>query len=217
MIKAVIFDFDNTLANRQDYADYEFRLFVKEFFPHLDPNSIEFESIVQDLVIWDGFGNSNKGYVAQQIIDKYKVNLTQEEYKKWWIDHMLEYVSVYEDTIDVLEYLKSKYKLAILTNGAKKPQRGKVKLSGIEHYMDYVIASGEIGIAKPDVRIYQHVCNNLNIEPHEAVFIGDTFSTDLLGAYKVGMKPIWICADPHRKSNGSVQRIYSLSQLKDIL
>lgn len=217
MIKAIIFDFDNTLANRQDYADHEFRLFVKEHFPYLDENSIEFECVVQDMVNWDGFGNSNKTYLAKQLVEKYKIDFDVNTYKKWWVDHMLDYVSIYEDTIDVLEYLKPKYKLAILTNGGKKPQRGKVKLSGIESYMDYVIASGELHIHKPDTRIYQYVCEQLQIQPEEAIFIGDTFSTDLLGAYRVGMKPIWICADKYRKSNGSVQRIYSLSELKNIL
>lgn len=217
MIKAVIFDFDNTLANRQDYADYEFRLFVKEHFPHLDENSIEFECIVQDLINWDGFGNSSKVYLPQQLVDKYKINFDVSSYKKWWVDHMLEYVSIYDDTIEILEYLKPKYKLAILTNGKEKPQRGKIKLSGIEKYMDYVVASGELKIHKPDIRIYQHVCEKLQIKPEEAIFVGDTFSTDLLGAYNVGMKPIWICADPYRKSNGCIDRIYSLSELKNIL
>ncbi len=130
---------------------------------------------------------------------------------------MLEYVSIYDDTIEVLEYLKPKYKLAILTNGGTKPQRGKIQLSGIEPYFDYVVASGELKIAKPDVRIYQHVCDKLNILPEEAVFIGDTFSTDLLGAHNAGMKPIWICSDKYRKSNGCVDRIYSLAELKEIL
>ena len=217
MIKAVIFDFDGTLANRQNYAAREMRGFVKEFFPHLKEDSIDFETIVQDMLNFDGYGNTDKNVVAQLIAQKYKINIDGKTYRKWWLDHMLEYVCVFDDTFETLEYLKKKYKLAILTNGQEYVQRGKVRMSGVEPYMDYVVASGEIGIHKPDIRAFHHVCDKLNIKPEEAVFVGDIFSTDIIGAYKAGMKPIWIWTDPNRDTNFPITRIHSLKELKDIL
>ena len=217
MIKAVIFDFDGTLANRQDYATQELRKFAHICFPDLEEDSIEMECIVQDLINWDAFGNMNKTIIAKNLKKKYKSTFDENLFREWWLEHMVEYVSLFDDTIDVLEYLKPKYKLAILTNGDSKAQWGKVNLSGVDSYMDYIIASGDIGIHKPDIRIFQHVCQRLDVKPEECIFVGDTFSTDILGAYNAGMTPIWIWNDPNRISKFPVKRIYSLIELKEIL
>lgn len=215
-IKAIIFDFDGTLANRADYAGKELRTFAKQYFPELPDDSIELEGIVQDLITWDGFGFNRKTFVAEEFYKKHHIDGDPLKYNRWWLDNMLGYCSLFEDTIDTLEYLKDKYKLAIITNGESKEQHGKIDLTGINDYFDEILASYDIGIDKPDPRIFTYMCDKLGVKPEEAVYVGDTFSYDIVGSYKAGLTPVWMCTDPMRPCDANVTRISRISELKEL-
>lgn len=57
---------------------------------------------------------------------------------------------------------------------------------------DKPVFSSEIGIKKPDIKVYQIACKNLNVEPNQCIYVGDGSSNELTGAVKAGMKPIKI-------------------------
>src|SRR5581483_10571979 len=57
---------------------------------------------------------------------------------------------------------------------------------------DAEVFSSEVGLAKPDRRIYEHCCELLGVQPHEAVFVGDGANDELEGARRVGMGAILI-------------------------
>ena len=56
---------------------------------------------------------------------------------------------------------------------------------------DVFVASHEVGILKPDQRVYQLACRRLGVQPAEAIFVGDGGANELFGAAQVGMKPYW--------------------------
>jgi len=60
---------------------------------------------------------------------------------------------------------------------------------------DAEVFSSQVGLSKPDPRIYLHCCELLDIEPHEAVFVGDGANDELAGARRVGMDAILIQRD----------------------
>ncbi|MGO4544818.1 HAD family hydrolase [Paenibacillus sp. 2TAB23] len=100
---------------------------------------------------------------------------------------------VYEETFRVLEQLKGKYKLLLLTNGSPDLQREK--LAGVPEllpYFDHIIISGEFGQGKPAAAIFKHALERLDIEVDHGIMVGDKLTTDILGANTVGMTSVWI-------------------------
>lgn len=100
---------------------------------------------------------------------------------------------VYDETFRVLDALKGKYKLLLLTNGSPDLQREK--LAGVPEltpYFDHIIISGEYGEGKPAASIFRHAMERLGIEPEHGIMVGDKLTTDILGANTVGMTSVWV-------------------------
>ncbi|MBJ6363651.1 HAD family hydrolase [Paenibacillus sp. GCM10012307] len=124
---------------------------------------------------------------------------------------------VYDDTFHVLDELKDKYKLLLLTNGSPDLQREK--LSGVPEiapYFDHIIISGEFGRGKPDAGIFRHALEKLGIEPEEGLMVGDKLTTDVIGALGVGMDAVWI--NRHRISRSDeIVPTHEIDELKELL
>ena len=220
-IKAVIFDFDNTLGDRYEYCYQTYRCFLKTFLPEIDEKSILFESMLQDLVLFDEYGNvGDKDQILKNFERTYdvKIDMSGREFAKWWIEHQYLFTVLFPETMDTVIKLKEKYKIGILTNGAHLAQWGKIEKSGLMPYVDAIVVSEDAGVRKPDARIFEIMAQKLNLDCRECVYVGDTFSLDIVGAYNAGMKPIWIWPSERAKpSEFEVTRISRLSDLLEIL
>ena len=130
---------------------------------------------------------------------------------------------LYEDTIDVLAYLKSKkYKLGIIAN-QKKGLEDRLIEFGILEYFDLVIASEEVGVSKPDKEIFNIALSKTSCKPHECIMIGDRLDNDILPANQIGMKTIWVrqglakYQDIKLGMENANFIVSSLSEIEDIL
>jgi putative hydrolase of the HAD superfamily len=124
---------------------------------------------------------------------------------------------VYEETFRVLDELKSKYKLLLLTNGS--PDLQKEKLAGVPEiasYFDHIVISGEFGQGKPAVAIFNYALGLLEISADEGIMIGDKLTTDILGSGSIGMRNIWI--NHHGLQSGDeIVPAYEVTRLQEIL
>ena len=95
---------------------------------------------------------------------------------------------------EVLEVLTHRYKLAIIcnTNASGERIREILKSADIERYFDLVLVSSEVGLRKPDERIFRVALENLALQPDEVVMVGNRISADILGGNRVGMKTVLI-------------------------
>ncbi len=218
-IRAVIFDFDNTLGDRYRYSYDTYRYMLKTYLPDVEENSLLFESMLQDLALYDEYGNATpKDHVLKSFERRYNVKIDIDNFGKWWVEHQYLFTVLFPETMETVIKLKEKYKLGILTNGAHIAQWGKVEKSGLLPYMDAVIISGDVGITKPDARIFEMMADQLGVKCDQCVYVGDTFSCDIVGALNSGMKPIWIWpSERARPSDYEVTRISKLSDLLEIL
>ena len=92
---------------------------------------------------------------------------------------------------EVLEYLRPRYKMYILSNGFTELQARKMQSSGIEHYFDGVVLSEDIGVNKPHHAIFEHALRVAGITADRALMIGDNYEVDAKGAYGVGMDQVF--------------------------
>ncbi|RXZ81875.1 HAD family hydrolase [Paenibacillaceae bacterium] len=100
---------------------------------------------------------------------------------------------VYEETFRILDQLKGKYKLLLLTNGS--PDLQQEKLAGVPEiapYFDHIVISGQFGEGKPAASIFRHALSLLDIAPEEGVMVGDKLTTDIIGGNGAGLTTVWI-------------------------
>lgn len=112
---------------------------------------------------------------------------------KTFIEERIKHPYLYEDTYDVLNKLKEKYQLILLTNGAPSLQNLKLQITPeLVPYFDFIFISGDFGEGKPAAAIFNYVVETANIKIEEAVMVGDNLMTDILGSNRIGMKNVWI-------------------------
>ncbi len=100
---------------------------------------------------------------------------------------------IYKDTFAVLDALKGKYQLVLLTNGAPSLQNLKLEITPeIVPYFNHIIISGDFGIGKPDASIFEHVMEKAQVTKEDGIMVGDNLRTDILGSSRVGMRNVWI-------------------------
>jgi putative hydrolase of the HAD superfamily len=216
-IKAVFFDFDDTLGDREVYAyDCAKALLLTKIEIH-DP--VVFEAILQDWMLWDEKGNINKQHIVKMLKEKYQIDFTHEDFDALWDGSLWKYCVPFPDTRQTLDYLKPKYKLGIITNGPSQGQRNKLIQAGLDSYfnMDHVVVSGDYPYQKPDKRLFLQACSNLQVTPQESVYVGDIYPNDVLGSYLAGMTPIWLWTAGKRKQSTDILTIHKLSELKELL
>ena len=125
--------------------------------------------------------------------DILKINVTDDTIDRLsidYIDHLPNHNHLLEGTIEILEYLHSKYRLHIITNGFKEVQHKKMESSGILKYFDTITTSEDVGVKKPDKKIFEMALKNASAKVNESIMIGDNFEADILGAQAFGMPAI---------------------------
>lgn len=81
---------------------------------------------------------------------------------------------------------------------------------------DAVVTSRDCGARKPHPSIFEHTCRELNVAPREAVFVGDCWETDVVGALRAGLRPVWIRQNRPSRGlrRGLVFEVESIAQLE---
>lgn len=103
---------------------------------------------------------------------------------------------------DVLKMLSSKYKVALLSNTMSDQPKRLLRRDGLDKYFDLMICSSELGIRKPNPKIFKHVLDQLKVKPENTVHVGDSVEADMYGARDSGITGIWIKAPNQPVWNG---------------
>lgn len=90
--------------------------------------------------------------------------------------------------------------MGIITNGPTEHQKNKIEQLGMTRWIkpEHIFISEEMGIAKPDIRLFQQVQKNMNLDPDQTYYIGDSFHNDINGAKKAGWHAIWFNTRNHK-------------------
>jgi len=101
----------------------------------------------------------------------------------------------YPDTVAVLESLRGRMRLAVVTNGTEEHQRTKLDASGLTGLFDAVVTSGAVGASKPDPAIFRAALEAVGCDPRDAAMVGDNPLRDVAGAQQAGIRGIWMDRD----------------------
>ena len=126
---------------------------------------------------------------------------------------------VFPDVEAVLQDLRETCQLALVTNGAPDLQREKVQGADLTQYFRAIVISGEVGVGKPDPRIFSLALDALARNSSEAVMVGNSLARDIIGAQQAGIRGIWLNRSGIDCDEGVKPgaEIASLSELRDLL
>jgi putative hydrolase of the HAD superfamily len=125
--------------------------------------------------------------------------------------------NLFPDAHEVLTYLKSKYVLHLISNGFKESTEIKISGSKIGDYFDQVIISENVGVNKPDPKIFQHALDVAGAKKEESLMIGDSIEADVRGALSFGMDAIFFNALNVEKPGDVPVEIHGLKELIGML
>ncbi len=113
--------------------------------------------------------------------------------------------------VDVLNDLKSRYRLGLVSNGNTYPDR-----VGLDGMFDFVILAVECGIAKPDPRIFELAMGKCGCDATQVVHVGDSLQSDVAGANGCGIRSVWLNQDGGANVSG-ITPDHEISDLRELL
>lgn len=113
-----------------------------------------------------------------------------------WEDYLAEWprqTSFFPETPSLLERLKGRYKLGVVTNFMDGPTaRGIFEDMGYEAIFDSLIVSAEVGYQKPAPILFQLALEEMGSKPENTIMVGDTYEADVVGAHRSGMRGVLV-------------------------
>ncbi len=221
-VKAIFFDFDDTLQSRKGAYRLYCEAFLEKYFPNIDEEERQRKlDEMEELV--DG-GYKDREVYFPELIELWKWDAhpeLQELYDSFNYDFG-KYIVMLDGAVDVLLEIKKRgYILGCITNGVSSLQNIKLDTAGIRDLFDVVVVSGDIGIYKPDRRIFDEACKRAGVENEKALFVGDHPINDIEGALGADMKAVRMNYGDFKgrglSNNGVSAVIESITQLLDLI
>ncbi len=230
-ITHLYFDLDHTLWDTDRNAEES----LSELFHELELQSLGFSGFDKFHEVYKNNNEKLWGLYAENKIGKeaVRVNRFKNTFQEFGIDndHLVnkladQFISItprksnlIDGTIELLESIKGRYHLSIITNGFKESQHTKMQASGLHKYFEHVFISEVVGINKPDPGIFRYVMEATGASsPQNCLMIGDTYETDIVGALNAGMRAVHLMSGTKTGSaHRDVITIHHLKELQELL
>jgi len=176
--------------------------------------------------IWRDF---EQGKISQQelrtrrfdlLFEAVGVDYDSRDFSPKYLRRLSQRTELIEGAEEVIEVLADKFEMALITNGLKDVQRPRIAASSLREYFKNIIISEEVGVAKPDTRIFDAAFVQMKRpSKDEVLIIGDSLSSDIQGGVNYGIDTCWF--NPEGKANShaviSTFEIKALNELLELL
>ena len=202
-IKAVLFDLDDTLFDHQHSRRCGLRA-LQATYPILQSVSLPVLETRHEMLLAANYDQVLQGKISmdaariarmQALCEAYGLPLSAGEAES----ATLCYRQAYEQNRraipgikPLLEALKERVRLGIITNGLVDVQHEKLRICQLTGYFDAFVISEEVGVKKPDPKIFSIALKELDVKAPEAGFVGDSWQADMLGAQASGLRAVWL-------------------------
>ena len=224
-ITDVFFDLDHTLWDFEKNSALAFETVFK--MQEISVNMIDFLSfyVPINLKYWEKY---RKDEISQKelrfcrlketfdllefpIEDQSILSLSEQ-----YIHYLPKYNHLFEGTIEILEYLKPKYNLHIITNGFAEIQENKLNNSYITHYFKTITNSEIAGVKKPNSLIFEYASGLAKAKKEYSIMIGDCMEADVQGALDAGLDAIFFNGN-NKVVADNIKQVNHLLELKKYL
>jgi putative hydrolase of the HAD superfamily len=225
-IKAVIFDIDDTLFDRAKAQRRIFDFFKRKYadlFESVDDHMLatafyEADRLAAEFFFADGKKESLREgrfdlFLAMLGLDKsYAAEMTELYLKEYTNSH-----SEVEGAKAMIEKLSEKYKLGIITNGLAETQYQKLDALNIKDMFQSIIISEEVGIQKPESKIFWEATKALSCNNNECLYVGNSYAGDVMGAGEAGLKACWFNPSRTHPLQMDIKPDFEIARLDELL
>lgn len=224
-ITDIYFDLDHTLWDFEKNSALAMETILHKHHVGVDIEAFLHHYVPINIQYWDWYRNEKISQAELRIgrlkdtfillnyaIDDEKILLLSDEY----VYYLPTFNHLFDGAVEILEYLKSKYRLHIITNGFQNVQNDKMKNSGIEIYFDTITNSETANAKKPNPKIFEYSLSLSNVQKQNAIMIGDCMDADVGGALNFGMDAIFF-NEHFVQTPSNIKQVNHLLELKNLL
>ncbi|KXF82888.1 pyrimidine 5'-nucleotidase [Enterovibrio coralii] len=213
----ILFDADETLFSFDAYAG------LKAMFAALDvdftpEDFAEYQLVNKPLWVQYQDGEISAKQLQEDRFNVWsdRLNISPAELNRRFLDAMADVCQPLEGVRDIVPELAKHAKLGIITNGFVQLQQIRLERTGMTDYFDLVVISEEVGVAKPDVAIFEHTFALAgNPDKSRVLMVGDNAASDILGGNNAGVDTCWLNVDGKALPEG-VTPTYTATSWADI-
>lgn len=222
-ITHIFFDLDHTLWDFDKNSEMAFQSIFQKDFQDIDILDFIKVYVPINQAVWklyqkDEITSEQLRYMRlKQSFDALKIQISDlqiDEVANQYIRLLPENNQLFDGTIEILDYLKSKYSLHIITNGFAEVQDKKIQNSGISKYFETITNSENAGAKKPNPIIYNYALAVANAKKETSIMIGDCIDADVNGALFFGIDAIFVNYHQVEVDN-NIKQINHLLELKN--
>jgi YjjG family noncanonical pyrimidine nucleotidase len=228
MYKCIFFDLDHTLWDYEKNSEEALRdLHINFKLASYNIDFTLFHSTFREvnLKLWDLYDN---GHITSDVIRKERFKqilntfyVDDEQLSLKLSDHYLDICpdkgNLIPHAVEVLQYLASKYRLSIITNGFEEIQHRKLKAGNLSQFFDHIVTSQRSGHRKPAREIFEYALQFGQVAADDALMIGDNLLTDIAGARNASVDSVFLNRDSVSHQEVIKYEINCLSELYSIL
>ena len=193
MIKAVIFDLDNTLLDFMKMKEYAVKAAIAGMIEaglNIDPDK-SYNTIIG---IYE-----KKGWENQQVFDDFLIKKIGEVNNKYLAAGIVAYRRAREANLllypnvnnTLVELIKMGVKLSVISDAPSREAWMRIYYLNLHHHFDVVLTFDDTNARKPSPIPFEMALSQLNIDPEEALMVGDWPERDVVGANKLGIRTIF--------------------------
>lgn len=199
-LRYIYFDLDNTLLDHNKAESKSHEAVFKEYSVFNAVSLKEWLEVYQVVNhnLWvryqDGEIDRNELHFSRFHDTMKELGLSTELSKEIGITYMKKYREFWEwieQAEETLAAASNVFDVGIITNGFKETQHKKFSKLAMHRYTGQMIISEELGVLKPDPKVFDHATKIAGVKRDEILYVGDSYSSDIVGGVNAGWKTAW--------------------------
>lgn len=220
-ITDIFFDLDHTLWDFDRNSEMAFKCIFESKYPKIKCQDFIEKYIPVNQACWKLYQNDEITHQELRYnrlkfsFDALNIIISDDDIDKIandYIDCLTDNNHLFEGAVEVLEYLKPKYNLHIITNGFANVQEKKIKNAALGSYFSTITNSELAGVKKPNSIIFDYAINAAQASKENCIMIGDCLDADVNGALNAGLDAIFF----NEKKIEAPQNIKQISHLLEL-
>jgi len=217
----ILFDADDTLFHFDAFAGLQ-RLFQQYDVQFSRADYDDYQAINKPLWVDYQNGAISALQLQHQRFESWaaKLDVTAQDLNSGFLSAMAEICTPLVGAVDLLNALKGRVKMGIITNGFTALQQARLERTGFLGVFDLLVISEQVGYAKPHPAIFDYALTRMGNPARERVLmVGDNPDSDILGGINAGLATCWLNADGRAQPEGinPTWQVTSLKELQDKL